>query len=140
MQLSKTELSIGIEMVYSITFALVFLPFFFHARGTHLIWEDLVGPGIEILIYTVVFFSVAYGALELARQHEITEDERGDLIQAKAYKAGYILYELALFIGVGHLIRTAPEHNGHLLFTTLALLLAVSLTKSTYQLYLHRTL
>lgn len=140
MRLSKTELSIGIEMVYSITFALVFLPFFFHERGTHLGWEDLVGPGTQILIYTVVFFSVAYGVLELARQHEITEDERGDLIQAKAYKAGYILYELALFIGVGHLIRTAPEHNGLLLFTTLTLLLAVSLTKSTYQLYLHRTL
>ena len=140
MQLSKTELSIGIEMVYSITFTLVFLPFFFHARGTHLIWEDLVGPGIQILIYTVVFFSVTHGALELARKHEITEDERGDLIQAKAYKAGYILYELALCIGVGLLIRTAPQYNGHLLFTILALLLAVSLTKSTYQLYLHRTL
>ena len=140
MQLSKTELSIGIEMVYSITFAFVFLPFFFHARGTNLIWEDLVGPGIQILIYTVVFFSVTHGALELARKHEITEDERGDLIQAKAYKAGYILYELALFIGVGLLIRTAPQHNGHLLFTILALLLAVSLTKSTYQLYLHLTL
>jgi len=140
MRLSKTELSIGIEMVYSITFALVFMPLFFHERGTHLAWEDLVGPGIQILVFTIFFFSVAYGALELARQHEITEDERGDLIQAKAYKAGYILYELALFIGVGHLLRTAPEHNGDLLFTTLALLLAVSLTKSTYQLYLHRTL
>ena len=82
--------------------------------------EDLVGPGTQ-LIYTT-FFSVAYGA-EPARQHEITEDV-GETIQAKAYKAGYILfYELALFIGVGHLIRTAPEHNGHLLFTTLALLL-----------------
>ena len=115
-------------MVYSITFALVFLPFFFHERGTHLGWED--GPGTQILIYTVVFFSVAYGALELARQHEITEDERGDLIQGKP--TGYALRAPCSSRG----IRTAPEHNGQP-FTTLALL--STSTKSTYQLYLHRT-
>ena len=138
MRLSKTELSIGIEMVYSITFALVFLPFFFHERGTHLGWEDLVGPGTQILIYTVVFFSVAYGALELARQHEITEDERGDLIEAKAYKAGTSV-RLALFIGWDTSFGPHPSTMATSLHHT-GLAPRGFPDQSTYQLYLHRTL
>jgi uncharacterized membrane protein len=139
MHISKTELSIGIEILYAILFTLIFMPFFFNGRETDFTWEALLGPGIKVLVFTIVYFSVTYGFLKVMRKDEIEEDEREAFIQAKSYKTGYILYELALLFGLGQLIVSTPQANGAILFITLTLLLAVSVLKSTYQLYLHQT-
>ena len=64
------------------------------------------------------------------------------MIHSKAYKLGYILYEIALLVFIGSLIRTAQAalQNGGVICVVLYLLIAISTIKSVYQLYLHRTL
>ena len=137
---SKKELSIAIEIIYSITFALVFLPFFFRNQGTSFALSDLIGTVTEITIFSVLYFSITYAILELTHRRKITDDERCDMIHSKSYKLGYILYEIALLVLVGTLIPSSPLHNGRIIFILLTLLITVSASKSAYQLYLHRTL
>ena len=59
MSLSKKELSILIEVIYSIVFALIFLPYFYeNQEKTLLLMEGLVGKIIQITISSVIYFSV----------------------------------------------------------------------------------
>ena len=52
MTLSKKEISILIEIVYSIVFALIFLPYFYENQEKNLILIDgLVEKIIQIIIY-----------------------------------------------------------------------------------------
>ena len=65
MALSKKEISILIEIVFSIVFAIIFLPYFYENQANNLIFmDDLIGKIIEILIFTVIYFSIAYSLLE----------------------------------------------------------------------------
>jgi len=65
MALSKKEISILIEIVFSIVFAFIFLPYFYENQDNNLIlMDDLIGKIIEILIFTVIYFSIAYSLLE----------------------------------------------------------------------------
>ena len=103
MTLSKKEISILIEIVYSIVFALIFLPYFYENQDNNLIlMDDLIGKIIEILIFTVIYFSVAYSLLEFVFKKKETKDERDDMINSKSYKLGYLLYEFSLFIFIGY--------------------------------------
>lgn len=142
MSLSKKEWSIAIEIVYSIAIALVFLPFFVRNQATSFERADLIGTLTEITVFSVLYFSIAYAVLELTHRNKITDDERCDMIHSKAYKLGYILYEIALLIFIGSLIRPAQValQNGGVICVVLSLLIAISTIKSVYQLYLHRTL
>ena len=66
MAISKKEISILIEIVFSIVFAIIFLPYFYENQDNKLIlMDDLIGKIIQILIFTVFYFSVAYSLLEL---------------------------------------------------------------------------
>ena len=61
MSLSKKELSILIEVMYSIVFALIFLPYFYENQEKNLILIDgLVEKIIQITISSVIYFSLAY--------------------------------------------------------------------------------
>lgn len=65
MPLSKKEISILIEIVFSIVFAFIFLLYFHENQYNNLIlMDDIIGKIIEILIFTVIYFSVAYSLLE----------------------------------------------------------------------------
>ena len=158
MALSKKEISILIEIVFSIVFAFIFLPYFYENQDNNLIlMDDLIGKIIEILIFTVIYFSVAYSLLEFVFKKKETKDERDDMINSKSYKLGYLLYEFSLFIFIGYvcskfqnkellnLTGNQELYNGfnitdvEIVFLILMLLAFISIVKSLYQFYLYRT-
>jgi predicted neutral ceramidase superfamily lipid hydrolase len=139
MTLSKKEISILIEIVFSILFTLIFLPYFYRNQETSFVFSELMGKVTEIIIFSAIYFSIAYSLLEFIYKNKITEDERSDMINSKSYKLGYLLYEFSLFIFIGTLINYSIHQNGGIIFLILALLLIVSVIKSSYQFYLHRT-
>ena len=157
MPLSKKEISILIEIVFSIVFAFIFLPYFYENQYNNLIlMDDIIGKIIEILIFTVIYFSVAYSLLEFFLKKE-TKDERDDMINSKSYKLGYLLYEFSLFIFIGYVCSNFQNkellnltgnqelyNNFNLtdvgvVFLILMLLAFISIVKSLYQFYLYRT-
>ena len=158
MALSKKEISILIEIVFSILFACIFLPYFYENQDNNLIlMDDLIGKVIEILIFTVIYFSVAYSLLEFVFKKKETKDERDDMINSKSYKLGYLLYEFSLFIFIGYICSKFQNkellnltgnqelYNGFnltdvgIVFLILTLLAFISIVKSLYQFYLYRT-
>lgn len=158
MALSKKEISILIEIVFSIVFAFIFLPYFYENQDNNLIlMDDLIGKIIEILIFTVIYFSIAYSLLEFVFKKKETKDERDDMINSKSYKLGYLLYEFSLFIFIGYvcskfqnkellnLTGNQELYNGFnitdvgIVFLILMLLAFISIVKSLYQFYLYRT-
>ena len=159
MPLSKKEFSILIEIVFSIVFAFIFLPYFYENQDNNLIlMDDLIGKIIEILIFTVIYFSVAYSLLEFVFKKKETKDERDDMINSKSYKVGYLLYEFSLFIFIGYvcskfqnkellnLTGNQELYNGFnltdagIVFLILMLLAFISIVKSLYQFYLYRSM
>jgi hypothetical protein len=103
MGLSKKEISILIEIIFSIVFVFIFLPYFYENQEINLIlMDDLIGKIIEILIFTVIYFSIAYSLLEFIFKKKESKDERDDMINSKSYKLGYLLYEFSLFIFIGY--------------------------------------
>ena len=81
MTLSKKEISILVEIIYSIVFALIFLPYFYENQEKNLILIDgLIGKIIQIIICTVIYFSTAYSVLEVAFNKKEPRDERDDMI------------------------------------------------------------
>jgi hypothetical protein len=158
MALSKKEISILIEIVFSIVFAFIFLPYFYENQDNNLIlMDDLIGKIIEILIFTVIYFSIAYSLLEFVFKKKEAKDERDDMINSKSYKLGYLLYEFSLFIFIGYvcskfqnkellnLTGNQELYNGfnitdvEIVFLILMLLAFISIVKSLYQFYLYRT-
>ena len=158
MSLSKKELSILIEVIYSIVFALIFLPYFYENQEKNLTLIDgLVGKIIQITISSVIYFSVAYALLEVTFKKKEARDERDDMINSKSYKLGYLLYEFSLFIFIGYvyskfqnkellnltgnqeLYNSFQLTDGGIVFFILVLLAFTSIIKSLYQFYLYRT-
>ena len=158
MSLSKKELSILIEVMYSIVFALIFLPYFYENQEKNLTLIDgLVEKIIQITIGSVIYFSAAYAILEIAFKKKEARDERDDMINSKSYKLGYLLYEFSLFIFIGYvctkfqnkellnltgnqeLYNSFQLTDGGILFFILVLLACTSIIKSLYQFYLYRT-
>ena len=158
MILSKKEFSILIEIIYSIVFALIFLPYFYENQEKNLILMDgFTEKTIQIIISTVIYFSIAYSILEVIYKKKETRDERDDMINSKSYKLGYLLYEFSLFIFIGYvcskfqnkellnltgnqeLYNNFQLSDGGIVFFVLVLLAFISIIKSLYQFYLHRT-
>jgi|TARA_B110000914_G_scaffold64819_1_gene56580 hypothetical protein len=158
MALSKKEISILIEIVFSIVFAFIFLPYFYENQDNNLIlMDDLIGKIIEILIFTVIYFSIAYSLLEFVFKKKETKDERDDMINSKSYKLGYLLYEFSLFIFIGYVCSKFQNKellnltgnqelynnfnltDAGVVFLILILLAFISIVKSLYQFYLYRT-
>ena len=158
MTISKKETSILIEIIYSIVFALIFLPYFYeNQEKTLLLMDDLIGKIIQIILGTVIYFSVTYALLQVAFKKKEASDERDDMINSKSYKLGYLLYEFSLFIFIGYIcskfknkeLLTLTENkelyksfqltDGGIVFFILVLLAFTSVIKSLYQFYLYRT-
>ena len=158
MSLSKKEISILIEIIYSIVFALIFLPYFYENQEKNLIIMDgLIQKIFQIIICTVIYFSITYSILEVAFKKKENLDERDDLINSKSYKLGYLLYEFSLFIIIGYICSKLQNKellnltgnqelynsfqltDGGIVFSILVLLALISIIKSLYQFYLYRT-
>ena len=158
MTLSKKEISILVEVIYSIVFTLIFLPYFYENQEKTLILMDGVIEKIfQIIISTVIYFSIAYSVLEVIYKKKETGDERDDMINSKSYKLGYLLYEFSLFIFIGYVCSKFQNKellnltgnqelyngfeltDGGIVFFVLVLLAFTSIIKSLYQFYLYRT-
>jgi len=158
MTLSKKEISILVEVIYSIVFTLIFLPYFYENQEKTLILMDGVIEKIfQIIISTVIYFSIAYSVLEVIYKKKETGDERDDMINSKSYKLGYLLYEFSLFIFIGYVCSKFQNKellnltgnqelyngfeltDGGIIFFVLVLLAFTSIIKSLYQFYLYRT-
>ncbi len=66
MVLSKKEIATLIDIIYSIVFVFVFLPYFYKNQEYNLyLMKGLKGILIQIVISTVIYFSIAYAVLEV---------------------------------------------------------------------------
>tara|TARA_X000000368_G_scaffold325829_1_gene262854 strand:+ start:870 stop:1313 length:444 start_codon:yes stop_codon:yes gene_type:complete len=145
MILSKKEISIIIELVFSLLFAVIFLPYFYENRlssfdFTENIFVWLISGKIgQMIIFSILYYSIAYTILELTFKEKIISDERDDMINSKSYKLGFLLYEFSLFIFIGVLFSNPSfQNSGSIIFFILLILLCVLFIKSTFQLYLYR--
>ena len=140
MSLSKKEVSILIEIIFSVLFAVIFMPYFYENRLNPFDFNDNSGKIIQIVVFSAIYFAVAYSILELTYKDKMIQDERDDLISSKSYKLGYLLYELSLFLFIGILASDSSfQNSGPITFIILLILLIVSFIKSVFQLYLYRT-
>ncbi len=140
MSYSKKEVSILIEIIFSVLFAVIFIPYFYENRLNSFDINDNAGKIIQIVVFSAIYFSVAYSILELTYKDKMIQDERDDMISSKSYKLGYLLYELSLFVFIGILASDSSfQNSGPITFIILLILLIVSFIKSLFQLYLYRT-
>jgi hypothetical protein len=140
MSFSKKEISISIEIIFSILFIIIFMPYFYENRLNSYDFNFIAIKIIQIVMFSVIYFSLSYLILELNFKKKLIQDERDDLISSKSYKLGYILLDLGIVIVLGHLISDSEfQSNGTIIFLIISLLLAVSLIKSLFQLYLYKT-
>ena len=159
MILSKKEISILIEIIYSISFAFIFMPYFYEHNDNNLVLMDgLVRIVVEMIVFSTIYYSVAYSLLKFVFKKRETKDERDDLINSKSYKVGYLLYEFSLIIFIGYvcsrinfsfilknlnnegLYENFTLTDAGVVFMILALLVFISIVKSLYQFYLYRTM
>ena len=140
MILSKKEISIVIEIIFSLLFAVIFLPYFYENRLNSYDFNFITTKIIQIAIFSIIYFSLAYSMLEFFYKNKMIHDERDDLISSKSYRLGYILLDLGIVVVLGHLLSDSLlQTNGTIIFLIITLLLAVSLIKSLFQLYLYKT-
>jgi|TARA_B100000809_G_scaffold72171_1_gene69870 hypothetical protein len=140
MNVSKKEISIFIEIVFSVLFAIFFLPYFYDNRFEIYDLDTSMIKLVEIIVFSIIYFSLAYTLLEIFIRKKVINDERDILIDLKSYKLGYLLYEISLFSFIGIIISSQMyQNNGGLVFLVVLWLVLVSFIKSVYQLYLYRT-
>ena len=146
MSLSKKEVSILIEIIFSVLFAVIFMPYFYENRLNSFDFVDNVFLGdvwmkiVQMVVFFIIYYSIAYTVLETTFKEKIIKDERDDMISSKAYKLGFILYELSLFVFIGVLLSNPSiQNSGSIIFFILFIILSVLFIKSTFQLYLYRT-
>ena len=140
MNFSKKEISISIEIVFSILFIIFFMPYFYENRLNSYDFNFITTKIIQIAIFSTIYFSLAYSMLEFFYKNKMIHDERDDLISSKSYRLGYILLDLGIVVVLGHLLSDSPlQTNGTIIFLIITLLLTVSLIKSLFQLYLYKT-
>ncbi len=147
MILSKKEVSIIIEIGFSVLFAIFFLPYFFENRlnsieftGEMSFLSEVWVKIIQMIVFSIIYYSISYTLLEITYKEKIIKDERDDMISSKSYRLGFRLYEYSLFMLIGILLSNASiQNSGSIMFFILILLLSVLLIKSIYQLYLYRT-
>ena len=140
MNFSKKEISILIELVFSILFIVFFMPYFYENRLISYDFNFIKTKIIQIAIFSTIYFSLAYSMLEFFYKNKMNNDERDDLISSKSYRLAYILLDLGIVVVLGHLLSDSPlQTNGTIIFLIITLLLAVSLIKSLFQLYLYKT-
>ena len=145
MILSKKEISIVIEIIFSLLFAVIFLPYFYENRLTSFDFTENIfvwlisGKIGQMIIFSIVYYSIAFTILESTFKEKIISDERDDMINSKSYKLGFLLYEFSLFIFIGILFSNpAFQNSGSIIFFILLIILCVLFIKSTFQLYLYR--
>ena len=140
MNFSKKEISILIELVFSILFIIFFMPYFYENRLISYDFNFITKKIVQIAIFSTIYFSIAHSMLEIFYKNKMINDERDDLISSKSYRLAYILLDLGIIVVLGHLLSDSPlQTNGTIIFLIITLLLAVSLIKSLFQFYLYKT-
>jgi len=144
MILSKKEISILIEIIFSISFAFIFIPYFYENNDNNLVLMDgLVRIVIEILVFASIYFSVAYSLLEFVFKKKETKDERDEF--SLFIFIGYVCSRMNFSFILKNLNNEELYENFTLtdagvVFMILALLVIISVVKSLYQFYLYRSI
>ena len=91
MSLSKKEVSILIEIIFSVLFAVIFMPYFYENRLNSFDFVDNVFLGdiwmkiVQMVVFFIIYYSIAYTVSETTFKEKIIKDERDDMISSKAY-------------------------------------------------------
>ena len=85
MNISKKEIYIFIDIVFSIMFAIIYLPFFYKNSINLLTNSEAISKVIQVIIFSGVYFSVTYGLLQLLFKEKIIKDER-DYFRAESLR------------------------------------------------------
>ena len=56
MSYSKKEFSILIEIIFSVLFAVIFMPYFYENRLNSFDFNDNAGKIIQIVVFSVIYF------------------------------------------------------------------------------------
>ena len=65
MNISKKEISIFIEIVFSVLFAIFFLPYFYDNRFEIYDLDTSMIKLVEIIVFSIIYFSLEYTLLEI---------------------------------------------------------------------------
>ena len=65
MSFSKKEISISIEIIFSILFIIIFMPYFYENRLNSYDFDFIAMKIIQIVVFSVIYFSLSYSILEL---------------------------------------------------------------------------
>ena len=76
MSISKKEISIYIEIIYSVLFILIFMPYFYEIRLETIDFNAISKNIIQIISFSVIYFSSTYIFLEVKYKGEIITDEK----------------------------------------------------------------
>ena len=80
MNFSKKEISILIELVFSILFIVFFMPYFYENRLISYDFNFITTKIIQIAIFSTIYFSLAYSMLEFFYKNKKKERRGRDLI------------------------------------------------------------
>ena len=65
MNISKKEISIFIEIVFGILFAIFFLPYFYDNRFEIYDFDTSIIKLVKIIVFSIIYFSLTYTLLEI---------------------------------------------------------------------------
>ncbi|MBT3173585.1 MAG: hypothetical protein HN336_01980 [Lentimicrobiaceae bacterium] len=145
MKISKKEMRLMVEILYSILFAIIYIPLIYKNRIALLNDpSDFTGLIIEIIVASIIYYTVSYIIIESICRKNIINDERDSLIKLKVYKWGYIIFEVFLIGLISFTIwaNKKPAFSigiEDLIFYILVSVVMITFIKSSIQLFLYRT-
>ena len=77
MNISKKEISIFIEIVFSVLFAIFFLPYFYDNRFEIYDLDTSMIKLVEIIVFSIIYFSLAYTLLEIFIRKKVIKKNNG---------------------------------------------------------------
>ncbi len=134
-----------VEILYSILFAIIYIPLIYKNRIALLNDpSDFTGLIIEIIVASIIYYTVSYIIIESICRKNIINDERDSLIKLKVYKWGYIIFEVFLICLISFTIwaNKKPAFSigiEDLIFYILVSVVMITFIKSSIQLFLYRT-
>lgn len=145
MKTSKKEVTNSIELLYNLLFACYYLPQFYDQRMEFINRPETgLGLIIEIIIVTIIYFTVAYMIIGLLYRKNRINDERDTLIELKMYRLAYYLYQSFILIFLFSLFAVTITEKSILtkediIFYLLTGLIVIAMIKSITHIILYRT-
>lgn len=145
MTFSKKELNVSIHLLYNFLFTLIYIPIL-SVKRFELVHKptEFAGLLIELIIWTIVYYTLLFITLEILFRKKMIHDERDAVIELKTYKFGYFLCVIFLISLVFSIIALSTLNKisfekEDLIFYILVSIVILSVIKSAVHLFLYRT-